>query len=110
PNRTSLSSVTFLFLSGTGPRFADSFPSASRLLPALCAPQAFRLSEALPTNCSRLLAALRSRSRTRPHRAQGKVRSERVRSASRHPQPLQRLLEGSHRSARSTLEPYQAAL
>jgi hypothetical protein len=47
--------------------FAASFTRGLRLVPELAAPQAFTLSEELPASFSRLMAAFRSRSRTRPH-------------------------------------------
>src|SRR5215469_13839393 len=92
--------------------FADSFTRFFRGVPAPSAPQAFRVSAELAANRSKLIAAFRSRSMTRPHRSQRKTRSASVKSSSTHSQPgvEQVLLDGSQREARRTLEPYHAAL
>src|SRR5262245_5382647 len=91
-----------------------SFTATLRPRPALASPQAFRLSEDLPASLLKLIAAFRSRSKTRPQATRGfrqrNVRSASVTSSSTQPHPEQVLLDGSHRSASITRLPYQAAL
>ncbi|QFU97653.1 hypothetical protein KDY119_01152 [Luteimicrobium xylanilyticum] len=57
----------------------------------------------------RLIAAVRSRSWMVPH-GQVQVLSARVRSRFTAPHELHVLLDGNHRSATTTVEPYQSAL
>ena len=87
--------------------------------PALPAPQAILRSDEATTGTSVikrraslriLIAALRSRSRTRPHSWQLKTLSARAKSACIQPQPEQVLLEGNQRSTSCTEPPYCSAL
>src|SRR5260221_9332986 len=59
---------------------------------------------------SRLIAALTSRSRTRPHAWQQKTRSLSVRLGFRHPHPEHVLLEGYQRSAVISWPPFHVVL
>jgi hypothetical protein len=98
------------FFRGLAPFFVDSFTGAFRRRPALSTPQAFCVSEELPANFAKLMAAFRSRSITSPHCWQWKVRSESIRFASYQPQPEHVREDGSHRSASTMRHPFQAAL
>src|SRR6266568_7156213 len=121
----SLSSliVFFCFLKCSKTCYDTFVPASSQKVsliaePALPAPQAIFRSDEATTGTSVikrraslriLIAALRSRSRTRPQSWQLKTLSARAKSACIQPQPEQVLLEGNQRSTSCTEPPYCSA-
>jgi hypothetical protein len=103
--------------SGTTPVLASAEPSPAGGRIAVAPRRAFSVSGALPATSratlahqTRLRAALRSRSRHRPHAAQRNTRSSSRSSARTTPQPEQRLLLGKKRGATTKWLPYQRHL